>query len=135
MALVPIWGDKLTAPWGTGPRLFRNDNLPDVHFFAHYLADRLKDRSNVVWILGGDRPAKLKGILQAAIIVTEGAIVTNSLLPKYIQEAVGKTADARIQWVQATHYPGNGCDSHPTKAQHLRMADNIEPVLRKALSW
>ena len=25
VALVPIWGDKLTAPWGTGPRLFRSD--------------------------------------------------------------------------------------------------------------
>jgi len=62
VALVPIWGDKLTAPWGSGPRLFRNDNLPDAHYFAHYLANRLKDRTNVVWILGGDRPAKLKGM-------------------------------------------------------------------------
>ncbi len=62
VALVPIWGDKLTAPWGTGPRLFRNDNLADARFFAHYLADRLKDRTNVVWILGGDRPARLKGM-------------------------------------------------------------------------
>ena len=60
VALVPIWGDKLTAPWGSGPRLFRNDNLPDARFFAHYLAERLKDRGNVVWILGGDRPARLK---------------------------------------------------------------------------
>ena len=62
VALVPIWGDKLTAPWGSGPRLFRNDNLADARFFAHYLADRLKDRSNVIWILGGDRPARLKGM-------------------------------------------------------------------------
>jgi len=62
VALVPIWGDKLTAPWGTGPRLFRNDNLTDARFFAHYLADRLKDRGNVLWILGGDRPARLKGM-------------------------------------------------------------------------
>lgn len=62
VALVPIWGDKLTAPWGTGPRLFRNDNLPDARFFAHYVADRLKDRTNVVWILGGDRPVRLKGM-------------------------------------------------------------------------
>jgi hypothetical protein len=62
VALVPIWGDKLTAPWGTGPRLFRNDNLGDAYFFAHYLAERLKDRTNVLWILGGDRPPKLKGL-------------------------------------------------------------------------
>ena len=62
VALVPIWGDKLTAPWGSGPRLFRNNNLADARFFAHYLADRLKDRTNVIWILGGDRPARLMGM-------------------------------------------------------------------------
>ncbi len=62
VALVPIWGDKLTAPWGTGPRLFRQDNLADAHEFARYLADRLRERTNVIWILGGDRPARLKGM-------------------------------------------------------------------------
>jgi lysophospholipase L1-like esterase len=72
---------------------------------------------------------------QAAIFVTEGAIVTDPLLQRYVQDAVAKILDARIQWVEATHYPGNGCDGHPTKAQHLHMADDIEPVLRKALSW
>lgn len=61
VALVPTWGDKLTAPWGDGPRLFRNDNLADAHFFAQYLAGRLKDRTNVLWILGGDRPPRIAG--------------------------------------------------------------------------
>src|ERR1700760_3707263 len=28
VGLLPTWGDKLTAPWGDGPRIFRNDNLP-----------------------------------------------------------------------------------------------------------
>jgi lysophospholipase L1-like esterase len=72
---------------------------------------------------------------RAAIFATEGAIVTDPLLRKYVQDAVQRTHDARIQWVEATHYPGNGCDGHPTRAQHLHMADDIEPVLRKALSW
>jgi Protein of unknown function (DUF4038) len=56
VALVPTWGDKLTAPWGDGPRLFRLDNLKDAHSFTRYLAQRLKGRTNVMWILGGDRP-------------------------------------------------------------------------------
>ncbi len=30
VALLPTWGDKLTAPWGAGPRLFRLDNLSDA---------------------------------------------------------------------------------------------------------
>ena len=61
VALLPAWGDQLTAPWGRGPRLFRSDNLPAAHSYARYLAQRLKGKSNVIWMLGGDRPAKLDG--------------------------------------------------------------------------
>ena len=59
VALVPIWGDKLTAPWGAGPRLFRLDNLPVARGFARYLGRKLMGRTNVVWILGGDRPPRV----------------------------------------------------------------------------
>jgi len=62
VALVPTWGDKLTAPWGTGPRLFRNDNLDDAEFFTTYLAAKLKEKTNVLWVLGGDRPARVSGM-------------------------------------------------------------------------
>ncbi len=61
VALVPAWGDKLTAPWGSGPRLFRNDNLDVAEQYASYLAGKLKTRTNVLWILGGDRPPRLIG--------------------------------------------------------------------------
>lgn len=71
----------------------------------------------------------------AFILVTEGAIVTDPLLRRYIQDAVSRTNDARIQWVKANHYPGNGCDGHPTRAQHQQIADDLEPVLRKTLVW
>jgi hypothetical protein len=45
-----------------GPRLFRRDNLGGAHQFAFYLAQRLRDRPNVLWILSGDRPAMLAGM-------------------------------------------------------------------------
>jgi hypothetical protein len=61
VALLPTWGDKLTAPWGAGPRIFRNDNLADARNYARYLATKLRDRSNVIWMLGGDRPARVRG--------------------------------------------------------------------------
>jgi len=59
MALLPAWGDKLTAPWGDGPRIFTMDNLPVARAYALYLGKKLKGRTNVVWMLGGDRPALL----------------------------------------------------------------------------
>ena len=61
MALLPTWGDKLTAPWGDGPRIFRTDNLPVARAYARFLAGRLKGRTNLIWMLGGDRPARADG--------------------------------------------------------------------------
>ncbi len=62
VALVPAWGDKLTAPWGKGPRVFRNDNLPVARQYARYLGSKLRGHSNVIWMLGGDRPARIAGM-------------------------------------------------------------------------
>ncbi len=61
IALLPTWGDKLTAPWGEGPRIFRNDNLPVAYAYAKYLGTKLKGHTNLVWILGGDRPPRVSG--------------------------------------------------------------------------
>src|SRR5579871_1927283 len=61
VALLPAWGDKLTAPWGAGPRIFTLENLPVARGYGRYLGTRLRSRSNVVWMLGGDRPASLVG--------------------------------------------------------------------------
>lgn len=59
VALLPAWGDKLTAPWGDGPRLFHLDNLPVARGYGRYLGAKMKGRTNVIWMLGGDRPARL----------------------------------------------------------------------------
>ena len=62
VGLLPTWGDKLTAPWGVGPRVFRKDNLPVARGYARYLGKKLRGYSNVIWILGGDRPPRLAGM-------------------------------------------------------------------------
>jgi hypothetical protein len=59
VALLPAWGDKLTAPWGAGPKIFTLENLPVARAYARYLGGKLRGRTNVVWMLGGDRPAVL----------------------------------------------------------------------------
>lgn len=72
---------------------------------------------------------------KAVILGTEGAIVTNPLLRKYIQEAVAKVHDPKIFWVESKHYPGNGCNGHPTREQHVHMAEDFQDVLREKLGW
>lgn len=65
VAVVPTWGDKLTAPWGAGPRIFTTGNLPAARAYGEYLGELLKERTNVLWLMGGDRPARMKGLNNA----------------------------------------------------------------------
>ncbi|HZZ57561.1 MAG TPA: DUF4038 domain-containing protein [Opitutaceae bacterium] len=62
VALVPVWGDKLTAPWGVGPRVFTVDHPEVAAGYGRYLGDRFRSRTNVIWLLGGDRPPRLAGL-------------------------------------------------------------------------
>jgi lysophospholipase L1-like esterase len=71
----------------------------------------------------------------AVILGTEGAIVTNPLLRQYIQQAVEQVHDPKILWAESHHYPGNGCDGHPSREQHVHMAEDFEIILREQLGW
>jgi lysophospholipase L1-like esterase len=72
---------------------------------------------------------------KARFLVTEGAIVTDPLLRSMLQQAVALSADPLVSYVPSQHYPGNGCDGHPTAAQHRQMTDDFEPILRTQLGW
>jgi hypothetical protein len=53
IGMLPTWGDKLYADrWGKGPEIFNEGNAAT---YATWLANRYKDRKNIIWILGGDR--------------------------------------------------------------------------------
>ena len=62
IGLLPTWGDKLTAPWGAGPRIFHPEDPDTVREYGLYLGRRYRDASNILWILGGDRPPRLAEI-------------------------------------------------------------------------
>lgn len=54
IGLLPTWGDKITPAWGKGPHIF-TDTKP-AETFGKYIGNRYRDRKNIIWILGGDRP-------------------------------------------------------------------------------
>jgi hypothetical protein len=55
LGLLPTWGDKAgPRKWGEGPIIFNPDN---ARTYGRFLGERYKDAPNVIWILGGDRPA------------------------------------------------------------------------------
>jgi hypothetical protein len=53
IALLPTWGDKVFKDkWGKGPEIFTESNAVA---YATWLANRYKNRTNIIWVLGGDR--------------------------------------------------------------------------------
>lgn len=54
IGILPTWGDKVTSMWGIGPAVFTPTN---AFTYGNYLGNRYKDQENVIFILGGDRPA------------------------------------------------------------------------------
>ncbi len=63
IGLLPTWGDKVTEKWGDGPVIFNEKN---AETYGSILAKRYAKQWNIIWILGGDRPAvykrKIEGI-------------------------------------------------------------------------
>jgi hypothetical protein len=54
VGLLPTWGDKVTPMWGAGPQVFDAEN---ARVYGRFLGERYRDQANLIWILGGDRPA------------------------------------------------------------------------------
>ncbi len=57
IGLLPTWGDKIAHLWGEGPIIFNEQN---AEIYATLLAKRYVKHWNILWILGGDRPAVYK---------------------------------------------------------------------------
>jgi hypothetical protein len=70
IGLLPTWGDKVhSGLWGVGPVIFNLDNARE---YGKFLGTRYRDDGNLLWILGGDRPAGGYEALWAAM--AEGII-------------------------------------------------------------
>lgn len=58
IALLPTWGDKVFPLWASGPQIFTAENIFD---YGKWIGARYADRSNIVWVNGGDRPESRDG--------------------------------------------------------------------------
>ena len=54
VGLLPTWGDKVTPQWGAGPAIFSSAS---AYSYGEWLGRRYRDQTNLIWVLGGDRPA------------------------------------------------------------------------------
>ena len=88
IGFLPTWGDKVTPMWGVGPAVFTPEN---AEIYGRYLGRRFGASTNVIWILGGDRPS-----------VTEG----NDMRPVWRAMAAGIDAGAGFRTFKTYHPKG-----------------------------
>jgi len=97
IGLLPTWGDKVTVMWGDGPRIFNETN---AEVYATTLAQRYAKNWNIIWILGGDRPAQYK----SRAVDTDSMVDDRPIwraMARGIEKVIGK--DAFI-----TYHPSGG---------------------------
>jgi hypothetical protein len=58
VGLLPTWGDKIMPMWGVGPVVFTPEN---AYLYGLWLGKRYSSQTNIVWIMGGDRPIAHEG--------------------------------------------------------------------------
>ncbi|RDC65514.1 glycoside hydrolase family 140 protein [Adhaeribacter pallidiroseus] len=100
IGLLPTWGDKVTPKWGDGPVIFNPEN---AEAYATTLANRYKNQWNIIWILGGDRPAKYKSDREGEMKDYDQVPVWRAMA-KGIESVMGKE-------VFITYHPSGGPNS------------------------
>lgn len=55
IGLLPTWGDKWNKKWGAGPEIFNPENAAA---WGKFLGERYRNQTNIIWIVGGDRPVE-----------------------------------------------------------------------------
>jgi hypothetical protein len=69
VGMLPTWGDKVGPKyWGVGPKVFTPE---DARTYGGFLGRRYRDRP-IIWILGGDRPAKTNPLRAVWRAMAEG---------------------------------------------------------------
>lgn len=74
----------------------------------------------------------------AQIVLTEGPLLggpEKTVLQTYIREAIKRMDDANIHFVETPQHTGDELDFHPTRAQHLAIAEELLPELRRIMGW
>lgn len=89
--MLPTWGDKVDGSrWGVGPVIFNPQN---ARCYGEFLGRRYKDDTNLVWILGGDRPAE--GYEDVWDAMAEGIIAGLGFVPLMSYHPFGGSSSSK----------------------------------------
>ena len=71
IGLLPTWGDKYNIKWGKGPVIFNSENAKR---YGQWLGEHYKHKTNIIWIMGGDRPLENEDHYEIIRGMAEGLI-------------------------------------------------------------
>lgn len=121
------WDQKDYQPDVIVSAIGTNDMAPGVPERQTYVRAYVK----LVQTLLKDHP-------RAQVMLTEGGILNGekkAALTGYIAETVRRVNDPRVHAIASTGYPGDATDGHPTKEQHLKIANDLLPQIRAIMRW
>lgn len=132
IGLLPTWGDKIwTASWGKGPEIF---TLQNARVYGKWLGQRYRSRTNIIWILGGDRnPQQEQHIAiwrQMAAGIMEGVgkdpspVITFHPQPNALGSAEWFHQD---DWLSFNMFQNGHCRNTPVYDK-IQAAYNLQPV-------
>jgi hypothetical protein len=91
VGLLPTWADKVfVGEWGDGPLIFTESN---ARVYGRYLGQRYRNEPNIIWILGGDRPAD--GVEAVWAAMAEGIIEGLGDRPLFTYHPAGGKSSSR----------------------------------------
>lgn len=122
-----VWDPRRYVPDVIGVQLGTNDFSPgipnEVEFVQAYVG--------FVRTLRKDAPDAFIFLMESPILKDR----KREVLRTYLEEIVGQLRDSRIRLAPLAHragVPGNG---HPTGAEHVAMADELEAQLKAVVGW
>jgi hypothetical protein len=59
VAALPTWGHRVLPIWSANRAIFTVEN---ARIYGRWLGQRYRDQTNIIWCLGGDRPAVHEGV-------------------------------------------------------------------------
>ena len=130
IAILPTWADKINkSTWGVGPEIFNAENAA---VYGGWLANRYKNKTNVIWILGGDRNPRGENDLaiwramgNAIMKVTDGkALISYHAQPNQLGSAQWFRND---KWFSFNIFQNGHCRDEAIYDKMLA-AYNVEPL-------
>jgi hypothetical protein len=126
------WDHRRYVPDAVGIQLGTNDfnqGIPDQNEFINAYVQFVEK-------VRRDAPQALIFLMDSPIVNDEpGRGPRRSVLHSYLEQIVSRLGSSKVILAPLPRYPGVPNNGHPTGAEHETMADELEPLLRRALGW